>query len=1082
MIGVRLSSRGSRVVRLDAVRCLLAAVLLLATSAGRNQATMHAGDSDPASKTVDPFLDEDKTAPADDEIPSIPDTEIESPKKSSDKPESKPDKKAESQPESTAGSRSKSAPEIGPDATPNVQRPRVTREIKKTAIPKLSDDGDPLQDLDLPDKMPTQPSLPSLKKTPPDKSGWRSKSLEPIAAREPGDDKLAGPKSESARFEPDADPADLSKPLSKIVIEGNRTIKTEEITKLLKTREGRVADQRQIKEDIRTLIAKRWFFNVEARVAQTPEGPVLIFKVKEKPVLQKVTYKGNKKINDKELTELTGLKEGVGYDVGQNREAARRIETHYRDKGYLHAKVELEKGDSFEDREVVLNIDEGPKVVVTKITYKGNKFVSGEILKQHVKTKKQFLWLFGGKYDPTTIPEDMQSLRKYYQDLGFFDVKVTYREGVSEDKAHVHIEYVIDEGIRYKVRNIEFIGNRVLTEAKLREGMKVKPNDAYAQRFVDADRDKVEALYGELGRIFAKVEATPRTFEEPGYVDLVYNIDEDRPYRIGEIHVHIEGDHPHTKETVVLTRCTFAPGDLANPAKIKQSEQRLKNTQIFAGGMPGAGAQAGGPGGGDPPKITPQYPDDFGPRRPRNLARGQSDVASRPSVRRAKAAPPPEPEVAVLPPFPTVPPRPVGEEPEPRDPSGEPLFDEPLPGTLTHAIFRAQNAFEDEQPGNMDPEIPQGVLPADPFYGDDQPPGYIDYDIRVTETQTGRLSFGVGVNSTMGVLGNITLQENNFDILRPPTSMQDIIDGTAWRGGGQQFRIEANPGLYLSRYLVSWTDPYFLDQNVTLGVSGQYYNRYFYNGTTTYWTETREGGTVTLGRQFTPYLSGTAVGRAENVNIKNPARPTPPDVIAVLGDNFLSTVRASLIHDTRDSFMLPGRGHYVAASYEQGIANFVYPKADLQARQYFLVRERPDGGSRQVFALAATLGWTGNQTPYFERFYAGGFTTFRGFYAYGVSPRVAGFPIGGNFEFLGSAEYLYPITADNMVQIVTFTDFGTVDSTVTLNAFRLTAGAGLRLTVPMMGPVPIAIDFAVPVMRQPFDQTQVISFSTSLLR
>ena len=66
--------------------------------------------------------------------------------------------------------------------------------------------------------------------------------------------------------------------------------------------------------------------------------------------------------------------------------------------------------------------------------------------------------------------------------------------------------------------------------------------------------------------------------------------------------------------------------------------------------------------------------------------------------------------------------------------------------------------------------------------------------------------------------------------------------------------------------------------------------------------------------------------------------------------------------------------------------------------------------------------------------------------------------------------------------IVTFTDFGTVDSTVTLNAFRLTAGAGVRLTVPMMGPVPIAIDFAVPVMRQPFDQTQVISFSTSLLR
>ncbi|MGE5194580.1 MAG: POTRA domain-containing protein [Deltaproteobacteria bacterium] len=1080
MIGVRLPSRGSHVVRLDGVRCLLVVVALLAADAGRDQAPARAADSNPGSKTVDPFLEEDTAAPADDEIPAIP--AMESPKKPREKPaskgDSKPDSKAEATPEVKSEPKPKSTPGTPPETAPKMQAPRVTREIRKTAVPRLDEEPDFGQEPDLPDKTPTRPSLPSAKKTPLGKSGWRSKTLEPAGAQEPEAPRAAGPKSESARFEPDADPADLSKPLVKIVIEGNKTIKTEEITKLLKTREGRVADQRQIKEDIRTLISKRWFFNVEPRVAQTPQGPVLIFKVVEKPVLQKVSYKGNKKIKEKELAELTGLKAGAGYDVGQNREAARRIESHYRDKGYLHAKVELEMGDSLEDREVVFKIDEGPKVVVTKITYKGNKFVDAAVLKQHVKTKKRFLWFFGGKYDPSTIPDDMQALRKYYQDLGFFDVKVTNREGVSDDKAHVHIEYVIDEGIRYKVRNIEFVGNRVLSEEKLREGMKVRPNDFFNDRFVTVDRDKVEGQYGELGRIFAKVEAHPRTFEEPGYVDLVYNIDEDRPYRIGEIHVHIDGDHPHTKETVILRSCTFAPGDLANPAKIKQSEQRLKNTQIFAGAMPG-GAAAGGPGGGDPPKITPQYPDDFGPRRPRNLARGQSDVASRSSRPRARPARPAEPQVAVLPPLPTVPERPLDSE---ADLFGESLFAEAGPSSMPHSILRAQNAFDDEQPGNFAPGNPQEVLPADPFYPDDQNPEYIPYDIHVTETQTGRLSFGVGVNSTLGVLGNITLQENNFDIMRPPTSMQDIIDGTAWRGGGQQFRLEANPGLYLSRYLASWTDPYFLDRNVTLGVSGQYYNRYINNWIKTYWIETRTGGTVTLGRQFTPLLSGMVVAKAENVNINNPAFPTPADVTSVLGDNFLSTVKASLIHDTRDSFMLPGRGHYVAVGYEQGIANFTFPKADLQARQYFLVHERPDGGSRQVVALSGTVGWTGDQTPYFERFYAGSFATFRGFRPYGVSPRVNDFPIGGNFEFLGSAEYVYPVTADNMIQLVTFTDFGTVDRDVTLDAFRLSVGAGVRLTVPMLGPVPIGVDFAVPIMRQPFDQTQVISFSTTLVR
>jgi outer membrane protein insertion porin family len=229
-------------------------------------------------------------------------------------------------------------------------------------------------------------------------------------------------------------------------------------------------------------------------------------------------------------------------------------------------------------------------------------------------------------------------------------------------------------------------------------------------------------------------------------------------------------------------------------------------------------------------------------------------------------------------------------------------------------------------------------------------------------------------------------------------------------------------------------------------------------------------------------LSGTIAVKAENVDIKSPTFPTPQDVIDVLGNNFLSTVRTSAIHDTRDRSFLPGQGHYLELGYEQGIANFYFPKVDLQARQYFLVRERPDGGSRQVISVGGTIGWAGNQTPFFERFYAGGFHSFRGFYLMGVSPRVNGFPIGGFWEALGSLEYLYPVTADNMVQLVAFTDFGTVDSTVTLDQFRVAVGAGVRLTVPMMGPVPIAVDFAVPILREQFDKTQVVSFSMGLLR
>ena len=240
MIGVRPPSRGSRVVPLDAVRCLLAAAALLAADAAHNWPVVCSADSQAASTTVDPFLEEDTATPGDDEIPAIPDAE--SPAQPPPKPKIKPEKKTDEipgGPEVKPELKPKSASGTDPETAPKLQAPRVTREIRKTAAPKLNDDPDPLADLDLPNRKSLEPSLPPMKSTGLGKPGWRSKALEPPAPKDQPADKFSGPKSESARFEPDADPADLSKPLSKIVIEGNKTIKTEEITKLLKTREGR---------------------------------------------------------------------------------------------------------------------------------------------------------------------------------------------------------------------------------------------------------------------------------------------------------------------------------------------------------------------------------------------------------------------------------------------------------------------------------------------------------------------------------------------------------------------------------------------------------------------------------------------------------------------------------------------------------------------------------------------------------------------------------------------------------------------------------------------------------------------------
>src|SRR4029077_13948866 len=96
------------------------------------------------------------------------------------------------------------------------------------------------------------------------------------------------------------------------------------------------------------------------------------------------------------------------------------------------------------------------------------------------------------------------------------------------------------------------------------------------------------------------------------------------------------------------------------------------------------------------------------------------------------------------------------------------------------------------------------TVPAIPSHGN---PDVQDILIQVKETQTGSFQIGAGYNTDNGLVGTILLQERNLDITRLPTSWNDILEGKAFRGANQDFRIEAVPGLQLQRYSVTWRAP-----------------------------------------------------------------------------------------------------------------------------------------------------------------------------------------------------------------------------------------------------------------------------------
>jgi outer membrane protein insertion porin family len=284
----------------------------------------------------------------------------------------------------------------------------------------------------------------------------------------------------------------------------------------------------------------------------------------------------------------------------------------------------------------------------------------------------------------------------------------------------------------------------------------------------------------------------------------------------------------------------------------------------------------------------------------------------------------------------------------------------------------------------------------------------------------------------------------------------------------------------VQRYLVSFTQPYLylgrIPTPFSLNASGFFYNRNYFD-----WNEERLGGRLALGYRLTHDLSLSGAIRAENVSISDiRVAGLVPELDEVVGDNSLFSGKMSVTHDTRDTPFAATEGHLIELSYEQVFGSFDYPRGQIDYRQYFLARERPDGSGRHTLAYSFKLGFAGSQQPIFENYFSGGFSTMRGFDFRGASPRdpTTGIVIGGEFQFLGSVEYMFPLTADDMLKGVVFCDYGTTEENIelTANNYRVSPGVGLRISIPAMGPAPLALDLAIPVHHAPGDDIQNFSF------
>jgi len=391
-------------------------------------------------------------------------------------------------------------------------------------------------------------------------------------------------------------------PVLDVRITGNKKVRELEIRRHIQTRKDRNYDPQLVQEDLRRLYGTNKFHNVRVHKDVTPQGIIITFEVLERAIIDDVLFIGNRFVSDKKLLKESGLTKGDALNIYTVQEARRKVEEYYHSKGHSRTRVTVAEGDKPTDRRVVLRIDEGPVERIWKVCFIGNdpELATDARLKTQVKSKPGFLkYLFRGRIDHDMIAEDIEHLTEYYRGLGYFRARVSREIEYDASGQWATLNFVIDEGPRYRIRTRSLVGNKKFQTAELEGLLKVQEGDYFNLEKMQRDENALRELYGGHGHIFADIKASPRYLDEPAQLDLVYQIEEGGLFRVGEINIKVAGEYPHTRRSVVLNRLSFQPGEIIDIREVRNSERRLKASQLFITN----------PAEGEPPRIVIRPPD-----------------------------------------------------------------------------------------------------------------------------------------------------------------------------------------------------------------------------------------------------------------------------------------------------------------------------------------------------------------------------------------------------------------------------------------------------------------------------------------
>jgi outer membrane protein insertion porin family len=368
---------------------------------------------------------------------------------------------------------------------------------------------------------------------------------------------------------------------------GNAQVSTAIIRNSIRTKVGDRLDPATVEEDYQRIYGLRKFSDVQARVEPTATGVNVVFVVTEQRQVKGISFQGNRKIGTPALLGVVDVRVGEAIDPFRVALARGAIEEQYRNRNYPFARVTVDQAALAERGEVVFRIVEGPNVRIRNINFRGNRSFSEDQLKKNIRSSSWIFIFRSGKYDPQTVEEDVAALRRFYESKGFFDAKVGRKLIFSPDMSEMQIDFVIDEGQRYVVDRVRFEGNAQLTDDQLRPTMKLLEGRPYDQSLLQRDTREIVRKYSPFGYIYLpgssdpdylRVDPKPVFRSQEGKIELVYQIHEGKPFRVGRILVK---GNSISQEKLALREMRFAPGDKYNAGEVQDATDRIRATPYF---------------------------------------------------------------------------------------------------------------------------------------------------------------------------------------------------------------------------------------------------------------------------------------------------------------------------------------------------------------------------------------------------------------------------------------------------------------------------------------------------------------------